>query len=193
MFTINNNSEYELIIKNSKFITCLFYINDINDIDNIFSDIKNKYPAATHYCYAYIIDDIKKSSDDGEPSGTAGLPILKVLEANNLNHILTIVVRYFGGIKLGANGLIRAYTKCTSNSLKENQIIELIKGYNLNIIFNYDTIKQIDYLLKDIKINSKDFKNDIVYNIDIPLSFLDIIKNNNIKYQIVKNIYIKKI
>ena len=193
MFTIDNNSEYELIVKNSKFITCLFYIDNINNINNILNSIKNKYPAATHYCYAYIIDDVKKSSDDGEPSGTAGLPILKVLEANNLNHILAIVVRYFGGIKLGANGLIRAYTKCISNSLKDNKIVELLKGYNINIIFNYNDIKQIDYLLKDIKINSKDFKTNITYNIDIPIAFLDTIKNNNIKYQILNNIYIKKI
>ena len=76
MYTIENNTKYELVVKNSKFITILYKIND-NKIDDILLNIKKEYPDATHYCYAYIVDDIKKSSDDGEPSGTAGIPILK--------------------------------------------------------------------------------------------------------------------
>lgn len=192
MYTISNNSKYELIIKNSKFITLLYKINNEDIVKKILNNVKEIYPDATHYCYAYIIDNQKKSSDDGEPSKTAGLPILKVLENNQLNHILAIVVRYFGGIKLGANGLIRAYSKCTSNALKENTIKELIQGYNINITFHYQDIKKIDYLLKDIKINSKTFDNSITYNLDIPTTFLNIIINNNIPYQIIKDIYIEK-
>lgn len=142
MYTISNNSKYELIIKNSKFITLLYKINNEDIVKKILNNVKEIYPDATHYCYAYIIDNQKKSSDDGEPSKTAGLPILKVLENNQLNHILAIVVRYFGGIKLGANGLIRAYSKCTSNALKENTIKELIQGYNINITFSYQDIKK---------------------------------------------------
>ena len=192
MYTINNNSKYELIIKNSKFITLLYKINNEDIVKDILTNVKEIYPDATHYCYAYIIDNQKKSSDDGEPSKTAGLPILKVLENNQLNHILAIVVRYFGGIKLGANGLIRAYSKCTSNALKENTIKELIQGYNINITFHYQDIKKIDYLLKDIKINNKTFDNLITYNLDIPINFLNTIINNNISYQIIKDIYIEK-
>lgn len=192
MYTISNNSKYELIIKNSKFITLLYKINNEDIVKKILNNVKEIYPDATHYCYAYIIDNQKKSSDDGEPSKTAGLPILKVLENNQLNYILAIVVRYFGGIKLGANGLIRAYSKCTSNALKENTIKELIQGYNINITFSYQDIKKIDYLLKDIKINSKIFDNLITYNLDIPTTFLNIIINNNIPYQIIKDIYIEK-
>lgn len=192
MYTISNNSKYELIIKSSKFITLLYKINNEDIVKKILNNVKEIYPDATHYCYAYIIDNQKKSSDDGEPSKTAGLPILKVLENNQLNHILAIVVRYFGGIKLGANGLIRAYSKCTSNALKENAIKELIQGYNINITFHYQDIKKIDYLLKDIKINSKTFDNSITYNLDIPTTFLNIIINNNIPYQIIKDIYIEK-
>lgn len=192
MYTISNNSKYELIIKNSKFITLLYKINNEDIVKKILNNVKEIYPDATHYCYAYIIDNQKKSSDDGEPSKTAGLPILKVLENNQLNHILAIVVRYFGGIKLGANGLIRAYSKCTSNALKENAIKELIQGYNINITFHYQDIKKVDYLLKDIKINSKTFDNSIIYNLDIPITFLNTIINNNIPYQIIKDIYIEK-
>lgn len=192
MYTISNNSKYELIIKNSKFITLLYKINNEDIVKDILTNVKEIYPDATHYCYAYIIDNQKKSSDDGEPSKTAGLPILKVLENNQLNYILAIVVRYFGGIKLGANGLIRAYSKCTSNALKENTIKELIQGYNINITFSYQDIKKIDYLLKDIKINSKIFDNLITYNLDIPINFINTIINNNISYQIIKDIYIEK-
>ena len=192
MYTISNNSKYELIIKNSKFITLLYKINNEDIVKKILNNVKEIYPDATHYCYAYIIGNQKKSSDDGELSKTAGMPILKVLENNQLNHILAIVVRYFGGIKLGANGLIRAYSKCTSNALKENTIKELIQGYNINITFPYQDLKKIDYLLKDIKINSKTFDNSIIYNLDIPTTFLNTIINNNIPYQIIKDIYIEK-
>lgn len=192
MYTISNNSKYELIIKNSKFITLLYKINNEDIVKGILTNVKEIYPDANHYCYAYIIDNQKKSSDDGEPSKTAGLPILKVLENNQLNYILAIVVRYFGGIKLGANGLIRAYSKCTSNAIKENTIKELIQGYNINITFPYQEIKKVDYLLKDIKINSRTFDNSIIYNLDIPITFLNTIINNNIPYQIIKDIYIEK-
>ena len=192
MYTISNNCKYELIIKNSKFITLLYKINNEDIVKDILTNVKEIYPDATHYCYAYIIDNQKKSSDDGEPSKTAGLPILKVLENNQLNYILAIVVRYFGGIKLGANGLIRAYSKCTSNALKENTIKELIQGYNINITFSYQNLKKIDYLLKDILVNNKTFDNSITYNLDIPTTFLNIIINNNIPYQIIKDIYIEK-
>ena len=192
MYTIKNNSKYELIIKNSKFITLLYKINTDSDVTTYLNKTKEIYKDATHYCYAYILDNYKKVSDDGEPSGTAGIPILKVIEANNLTNILILVVRYFGGIKLGANGLIRAYTKCTANAIKENEIIELTKGINLNIIFPYNKQKEIDYLLKDIKIIDKKYDDNIIYNINIKKDFLDTIINNNINYEIIKNINIEK-
>lgn len=192
MYTINNNSKYELIIKNSRFITLLYKVKSIDNIKDILNIIKLEYPEATHYCYAYIIDNIKKSSDDGEPSGTAGIPILKVLESNNLTNVLAITIRYFGGIKLGANGLIRAYTKSIANAIKENTLKELTKGINIDITFNYNQVKEIDYLLKDIKINNKTFENNITYNIDIEKSFLNTITNNHLEYKINKYIDIEK-
>ena len=192
MNTIKDNSKYELIIKNSKFITLIYKINDQKDISIYLNKVKEEYKDATHYCYAYILNNIKKSSDDGEPSGTAGIPILKVLEMSNLTNILVIVVRYFGGIKLGANGLIRAYTKSTANAIKENNIIELTEGINLDITFPYNKQKEIDYLLKDIKINNKEYNDNITYNIDIQKEFLNIIIGNNITYEIKKIINIEK-
>lgn len=188
MYTIKDNNIYELVIKNSKFITILYKVSNISDIENKLNDIRNEYPDATHYCYGYIIDDIKKASDDGEPSGTAGIPIMKVLESNNLTNILCVVIRYFGGIKLGANGLIRAYTKSVANAIKETQINRLIDGINIDIVFPYDMVKDVDYLLKDSKINNKSFDKEITYNVDLLPEILEIIKNKNIDYQIIKNI-----
>ena len=112
-----------IIINKSKFIALIYYIDNINEINNLLDKVKKEYKDATHYCYAYILDNSEKANDDGEPTGTAGLPILNVLKKENLNHVLCIVVRYFGGIKLGAGGLIRAY----SNATKE---VIITKKYN---------------------------------------------------------------
>ena len=193
MFVIADDYYSELIIKNSKFITILKKIDETKNIDEILAELKIKYPDATHYCYAYITDTKVKSSDDGEPSGTAGIPILKVLEANNLTNILAVVIRYFGGIKLGANGLIRAYTKGVANALKEIHLLKLTDGYNINIIFDYHKLKEVDYLLKEQKINNKTFDTKIIYNLNIETSFLPNIINLGIDYQIIKNIKIEKI
>lgn len=192
MKTIKNNINNEIIIKNSKFICYLYKITNINEINIILNNIKEEHKDANHHCYAYILNNLKKSSDDGEPGGTAGIPILKVIENNDLNNILAIVVRYFGGIKLGAGGLVRAYTKSVTNTLTNDNIISLIKGYNINIEFNYNQIKEIDYLLKDISINNKTFDNIVKYNINIPTNFLETIKLNNIKYEILDEIYIEE-
>lgn len=185
MKTIKDNNKNEIIIKNSRFICLLYKLDNINNIDNILNNIKKEYKDATHYCYAYIFDNTYKSSDDGEPGGTAGMPILNVLKNNNLNYVLAIVVRYFGGIKLGAGGLVRAYTKSITEALKTSDIIDLIDGYNLIIEFDYDKVKEIDYLLKNSIINNKKFDNKIIYDIDIDSNMYKTIKNNN-------NIIIKK-
>ena len=192
MYTIKENSKYELIVKNSRFITLLYKVSSWSDALDILDKVREKYPDATHYCYGFIADEVERCSDDGEPSGTAGMPILKVLKANNLNYILGIVIRYFGGIKLGAAGLIRAYSKGVANAIKENQLKELVKGINLDITFNWESLKQIDYLLKDVKINETTFLDSIKYNIDIPDDLLEVIISKVNSYEIIKDIYIEK-
>ena len=192
MYTIKENSKYELIVKNSRFITLLYKVSSWSDALDILDKVREEYPDATHYCYGFIADEVERCSDDGEPSGTAGMPILKVLKANNLNYILGIVIRYFGGIKLGAAGLIRAYSKGVANAIKENQLKELVKGINLDITFNWESLKQIDYLLKDVKINEKTFLDSIKYNIDIPDDLLEFIISKVNSYEIIKDIYIEK-
>lgn len=110
------------------------------------------------------MDNVKKASDDGEPTGTAGIPILQVLEKNQLNHVLCIVVRYFGKIKLGANGLVRAYTKSVVECLKEN-IILLQKGFFITISFDYSILKKVDYLVQDALIVEKNYEEKIIYQL----------------------------
>ncbi len=167
MQTIKKNVTNEIIINKSRFIAKLIKINNENDIKEKLDNLKIEYKDATHYCYAYIVGNVKRFSDDGEPSGTAGMPILNVIESNNLTNILCVVIRYFGGIKLGAGGLVRAYTKVVVESLKETQIVTLAKGLNLKIEFTYDKLKTIDNILKNINIKYKEYDNNIIYEISI--------------------------
>lgn len=189
MKTIVNNIENEIIIKNSRFITFIYKINS-EDIKNYLETIKEKYPKATHYCYAYIYNDNKRASDDNEPSNTAGSPMLNVLEKENLNHVLAITVRYFGGIKLGAGGLIRAYSKSVTEALKFAQYEELEMGFKIKITFNYNQEKQVSYILNNSEIISKDFSEKITYIALINKSTLD--KLNDYTYEIIENNLIKK-
>lgn len=165
MKTVFDNIE-ETIINKSKFVCCFFKIDNINEVNIKINYIKQTYKNATHYCYAYVIDNKIKASDDGEPSGTAGLPILNVLQKEHLNHVLCIVVRYFGGIKLGAGGLIRAYTKSVTNGLK---IIEYKKYINIELIFDKKNLNIINNLLKNIEIKKK-FTNQVIYNFDVEIN-----------------------
>lgn len=110
---------YEETIKKSKFITYLYEVNTIEDVELVLDNLKKEHKKARHLPYAYKIDNNIKKSDDKEPGGTAGLPIYTVIERNNLNNTLIVIVRYFGGIKLGAGGLLRAYSSGANNVIKK--------------------------------------------------------------------------
>ena len=190
MFSIKNNDKYELIIKNSKFISLIFRVYNKNEVNDILDSIKKEYPNATHYCYGYVIDSDVRANDDNEPSGTAGYPILNQITSNNLNYTLIVVVRYFGGIKLGAGPLTRTYAKVAREVIRDNNIIELEKGYDIDIIFNYNDIKDIDYILGNSRVINKSFDENITYNVYVNKSVLDkLSKYNTI---INKEIYIEK-
>lgn len=111
-------------IKKSKFLGFAYKVENVEDVEKYINNLKTEHKKAKHICYAYIIKNPhqEKFFDDGEPSGTAGRPILNVLQKQNKENILVCVVRYFGGIKLGAGGLLRAYTKCASETLKQNNL-----------------------------------------------------------------------
>lgn len=175
MNTLVTNKENTIVINKSKFICCLFIINNVDEVYEHLNSIRDKYEDATHYCYAYIIDNYKKCSDDKEPSGTAGLPILNVLEKNELTNVLCIVVRYFGGIKLGAGGLVRAYTSSVVSALNNN-IKKIVKGLEVEILFNYDKVKLIENILKN-QITNKEFNEFITYKFIISYDDYDLIKD----------------
>lgn len=153
--------------ENSKFYTYLIPIENKKEVTEILGDLKKEYKDATHYCYAYILDGVEKCSDDGEPSGTAGIPILNVLKQNQLNHVLCVVIRYFGGTKLGAGGLLRAYSKAVSMGLEKAIFVEKIEGYKVKITFPYEYLKQVDYLLQDIFLSYKEYEENVFYEFEI--------------------------
>lgn len=136
-------------IKKSVFTTFVNKISCENDAIVLISVIKKNYPDATHICYAYIVDNIERCTDDGEPSGTAGKPILNVLKQKKLTNVLVVVVRYFGGVKLGAGALVRAYTIATTSCLEKVSIIEIKNICKVSFHIDYDKAFNI-YLLTNL-------------------------------------------
>ena len=191
MYSIMDKLSFTTEIQKSKFICYLINLESIDNIDIYLNKIKKDYNGANHYCYAYIYENKKKCSDDGEPSGTAGMPILNVLENNNLSNILCVVIRYFGGIKLGAGGLVRAYTQSVTNTLEHAELVEIKKGQLIEISFPYNLDKKINYLLKGFNILEKKYDENIKYKLKLSNNDLKILTDNNISYEILeKDIYI---
>jgi hypothetical protein len=190
MYIIRNNIDDEQIIKNSRFITRLVKITKKDEAEDILNNVKKEYPKATHYCYAYIVNDYKKASDDGEPGGTAGMPILNVLEKEDMTSVIAIVVRYFGGIKLGAGGLVRAYSSSVRDALKKADKILLIEGVQIKITIPYDKQNELNYILKDSEIVDKTFEDKVTYIINCSKEMLEKLQQYN--PTIIKEIYIEK-
>lgn len=154
----------QLIINKSKFISFLFPITSLKEVKNILNKIKEEYSDATHICYSYILDaDTFKFYDDGEPSSTAGAPIYQVLKNNNLIYTMCIVIRYFGGIKLGVGGLIKAYTNSALLVLQKANIDIYEELINILVTTSYSCYERLDYFLKsnNIEILKKDFNEQI--------------------------------
>lgn len=184
MKSIKDETINEIIINRSRFIAVISNVFSKADADEKLKEIKKKYKDATHYCYAYITKESERCSDDKEPTGTAGMPILNMLKKADVTNVLCVVIRYFGGIKLGSNGLIRAYLSSTKEVLDKCTFINLEEGYKITIKFKYENLKNVDYILKDYKCE-KIFENDIYYTFCIPHSDLE--KINLERYaQIIK-------
>ena len=194
MLMIEKNRTNEIMIEKSKFINYLFILENIDDVTKYLNQIKTEYKDATHYCYAYIFNNIKHFSDDNEPSGTAGMPMLNVLESNNLTNVLTITIRYFGGIKLGAGGLVRAYTKSVTENLKNINIYEYVEGYSFDISFQYELKEFFESKLKEY-VKNKYFDNFINYNICVKVDEFnkinELLKKHNIEIKNLKEVKIK--
>ena len=151
--TIEANIQAEIVEKKSKFIANLIKVETIEEAEECIKEIRKRYHDARHNCIAYrIIDNnqiIEKSSDDGEPSGTAGAPMLNILQKNNLANVLVVVTRYFGGILLGTGGLVRAYSDSLLKAIEESSQIEKCQGIEFLVTVDYNEFDSFKYYCKN--------------------------------------------
>lgn len=191
MRTIKNDVTNELVIKNSRFICYLKYVDSEEKIIEYLKEFSLKYKDATHIVYAFRLSNKQKYFDDGEPGGTAGAPIMEVLLKNDLVNVLAVVIRYFGGVKLGAGGLIRAYSKATREALKISIIEDYVLYNYYEISSNYDDLKLLNSLTKNLEIIEKNFSEEIVYKIKIEKdkdTTKELFRSTNIKIKKLENI-----
>lgn len=215
--TIDGVIHGQIIEKKSKFIADIFQIQDEKDAQNRIKEIKKKYYDAKHHCFAYIsIDEdgkiLEKFSDDGEPSGTAGAPMLAILKGKDLCNILVVVTRYFGGILLGTGGLVRAYSDVTNNTLENSKLIQMQKGKVAKIIMSYADVEDVKYYAKinNINIIKEEYLEKVEFlieiseqnlnklykdidNLSIKLTKIDILEEKYIKTNITASIITGKI
>ena len=148
--TVYEGGQGEIIEKKSRFIATVKPVKTEEEALEFIESLKKKYWDATHNCFAYIISGgtpLKRCSDDGEPSGTAGRPMLDVLEGESLSDVAVVVTRYFGGTLLGTGGLVRAYTAAAAEALAHTEIITRIHGFKLKITTDYTGLGKIQYIL----------------------------------------------
>ena len=184
MYIITESNKEEIIIKNSRFISFAYYVETEDEIKSILDKLSKEYKDYTHLVYAYRLVNKEKAVDDGEPGGTAGLPIMEVIKKKDLINILIVSIRYFGGIKLGAGGLIRAYSKSAREVLNSIKIEKYIKYNYYRLSSNYDNLKLLNTLSSDFEVIRKDFNEEIVYDVKIADdkdNVLDIFNDSSIK------------
>lgn len=155
--TVNKKGDHEIIIQKSRFIGYVKRVESEEDAQSFIQSIQKKHYDATHNCFAYIIgeyDQIQKANDDGEPSGTAGIPILEVLKRQQLKNTAVVITRYFGGVKLGAGGLIRAYSRATREAIQATGVIkrQLMQTFKVTVDYTLagkleNEVHQSNYIL----------------------------------------------
>ena len=191
--TILKNETAEIVEKKSKFIANLFHVESVEEAENRIKDVKKKYHDARHNCIAYRVVEngqiIEKSSDDGEPSGTAGGPMLNILQKNNLCNLVIVVTRYFGGILLGTGGLVRAYSEATQQAIEKSTKVIKVIGREMIIELDYSNLEKFKYYCKNNNINIKkiDYMGNIILKIEMEESVKekinDDIKNKKLNIQ----------
>ena len=146
MYTVLERVEAQITKDRSIFIAILFHVTSIENVKQYLEAVREDFPKAKHYCYAYVIDDKEKCSVDGEPSKTAGRPLLELLKKKNLNETLIVVVRYFGGVLLGASRLMSTYIEAGVNVIDHADIVEIAERYIYHASLTYsefDTLKRL--------------------------------------------------
>ena len=172
-FTIKNNLETEIVVKKSKFIANFIKVTSKEQAEEEIKKIRKKYFDARHNCISYrVLEEekvVERFSDDGEPSGTAGGPMLNILQKNNLVNVLIVVTRYFGGILLGTGGLVRAYSDSLQKAIEESELFELIIGTQYEVELEYNYFEKFKYYCKnkDIQIKDTSYTEEIVCKIEM--------------------------
>lgn len=190
---LEKNTTTEIIEKKSRFIANLFYVETPQEAEDKIKQVKKKYYDAKHNCFAYITlngNEIqKKCSDDGEPSGTAGAPMLEILEKQSIYNVVVIVTRYFGGILLGTGGLVRAYSEVTQQVIEKSTKVIKVIGREMIIELDYSNLEKFKYYCKNNNINIKkiDYMDNIILKIEMEESvkekIIDDIKNKKLNIQ----------
>ena len=178
----------EITEKKSKFICHLYPVDSVEEAEDKIINLRKKYHDARHNCFAYRIykDGIERSSDDGEPSGTAGGPMLNILQKKDLVNVVVIVTRYFGGILLGTGGLVRAYSDVTQKAIDEAKKREIILGVEYEVKVDYSNLEKLKYYarINNINIINIEFQNDILCTLQISnekeSKFLEDIEKKNL-------------
>lgn len=171
--TIEKEVQVEMIEKKSKFLTHLFPIENVEKAEQLIKQTKKEYHDARHNCTAYRIIQgsqiMEKFSDDGEPSGTAGAPMMNILQKNNLVNVLIIVTRYFGGILLGTGGLVRAYSDSLSNAIRQSHVIQKCQGVQMLVKMEYSEFDCFQYYCKNnnILITNVEYTQGIACKIEL--------------------------
>ena len=197
MNTILNEATTTIIINKSTFTTHIKQVTTLEAAKGYINEIRKQYPNATHHVSAYTIGKTGEYGhycDDGEPSGTAGLPVLDVFRKNAITNFVCVVTRYFGGIKLGAGGLVRAYSKAASETLKQMEIIPIINYQTLQLVFHYSYFDLIENRLQRYSILNRSFDQNVKLFIQIPetqlkqvITEITQITNNQCQMRIVEN------
>ncbi len=176
--TISGESENTIIIERSKFICFLKGVQDESDAKQFIESVRKKHSMATHNCYAYIADDkglIQKFSDDNEPQGTAGLPMLEVLKNKRMFKTVAVVTRYFGGIKLGTGGLTRAYSGSVAEALDKAKILNMQPGVIVKLLPDYEAYSRLVKLITNdnISVINTEFDNSVAVTLAVKDDYLD--------------------
>lgn len=152
---IKGEASGEVVVKKSRFIAALKYVENVKDAESYIKDKKKEYHDARHNCSCYIVEggSVSKSSDDGEPSGTAGRPMLEVLEGAGITNVVCVVTRYFGGVLLGTGGLVRAYQDAVKAALEDATLLRTIAVNALHITVDYNRWQLIEKLCRDKNIH----------------------------------------
>ena len=199
--TVYRGSEGEIIEKKSRFIATVRLVESEEEALAFIEEMRKKYWNATHNCYAYVIGErreLVRCSDDGEPGGTAGRPMLDVLLGENLYNTAVVVTRYFGGTLLGTGGLVRAYSRAVQEGLAQSDIIEKIYGAILQIETDYNGLGKIQYLIgeKKIPVLESEYTDKVVLRIILPVGEVGKIQaelvedtNGNVITEVTEKLY----